>query len=161
MIILGIDPGLATTGFGVVEQIAGNLKHVAHGCLFTPKNMPFAGRLALLQQDLEQLIKKYSPQQAGVEELFFYKNVKTALAVGHARGVIMLTLFQLHIPTYELTPLQVKQATTGYGQADKQQIQKMVQAQLHLPEIPRPDDAADALAIALTTATFKPELART
>src|SRR3990167_2627302 len=114
MLILGIDPGLATTGYGVIENTGGNLRHVAHGCLLTPKNISFPQRLSLLQQDLTQLIKKYSPQQAAVEELFFYKNVKTALAVGHARGVIMLTLFQMHIPTFELTPLQVKQATTGY-----------------------------------------------
>jgi crossover junction endodeoxyribonuclease RuvC len=154
--ILGIDPGYGRTGWGVVECEGSEFIHVAHGCIETGANDPFIDRLSELHQELHKIIKKYNPHCAGVEELFFFKNAKTAMKVGQARGVILLTLFQAGIKIHEFTPLQVKQSVVGYGRAEKQQIEKMVQLTLKMKEKPKPDDAADALAVAITCgATLK------
>ncbi|MFH0856278.1 MAG: crossover junction endodeoxyribonuclease RuvC [bacterium] len=152
-IILGIDPGFAITGYGIIE-VAGksDIKMIDYGCITTESKYEFPERLEILHNELEAVIKKYDPSLIAVEELFFCKNVKTALMVGHARGVILLGAIQNKIPLAELTPLQVKQGITGYGKADKRQMQKMVKIILGLKEIPSPDDAADALAIAITAA---------
>ncbi|MBU0596688.1 crossover junction endodeoxyribonuclease RuvC [Patescibacteria group bacterium] len=148
--VLGIDPGYGRIGWGMVEKQNGNWVHVAHGCIETGAKDPFIDRLSELYRELEKIIKKYNPSCAGVEELFFFKNVKTAMKVGQARGVILLTLFQAGLEIYEFTPLQVKQALTGYGRAEKGQIQKMVSISLNLSCKGLQDDAADALAVAIT-----------
>jgi len=149
-IILGLDPGLASTGFGVVKEDSdGNLEMLDYGVIRTPAGLPFGDRVNTVNKDLTQIIKKYKPQVAGVEKLFFCANVKTALDVGQVRGVIILTLIQNNIPFYEFTPLQVKQTVANYGKADKKQIQQMVKLLLNLKKAPSPDDAADALAIAI------------
>ncbi len=148
---LGIDPGTATTGYGLVRlEPDGSLVAVTHGVILTPKDASTPERLALLYRRLRSLLRTYHPQDAAVEKLFFQRNVATALAVGQARGVVLLALQQAGVRVFEYTPNEVKQAVAGYGSADKQQVQEMVRALLHLPEIPRPDDAADALAIAIT-----------
>lgn len=150
-IIFGIDPGFAITGYGIIEKKGKNeIEMIDYGCITTDKNMVFSERLGIIHRELTGIIIKYRPDLIAVEELFFCKNVKTALMVGHARGVILLTAMQANVPLKELTPLQVKQGITGYGKAEKKQIQKMVQIILKLKEMPKPDDAADALAIALT-----------
>jgi len=148
-IILGIDPGLADTGFGVIEETAGKLSCLGYGSIKTKKEFSLSARILELEKELKKIIKKYQPDLACVEQLFFCNNAKTALLVGQARGVVLLTLSKNKLPLLEFTPLQVKQAVTGYGSADKKQIQQMVKIILALREIPRPDDAADALAIAL------------
>lgn len=148
-IILGIDPGLATTGYGVIEVNEQESKALAFGTIDTKKNTEFSDRLLIIYQELNKIIKKFKPQAAICEELFFCTNVKTAIAVGQARGVIILTLKKNNLPIYELTPLQIKQTITGYGKAEKKQMQKMVQLILKLKTMPKSDDAADALAIAL------------
>jgi crossover junction endodeoxyribonuclease RuvC len=149
--VIGIDPGVALTGFGLLREAPdGRLEALAHGVIETPKAQPLARRLQLLQQQLQALITTWQPQEAAVEEVFFATNAKTALSVGQARGVVLLTLFNAGIAIHEYTPLQVKQAIAGYGQADKRQMQTMIKALLGLVEPPRPDDAADALAVALT-----------
>ena len=156
MVILGIDPGLARTGWGVIERLRGADRLIAYGCIATPAKTPDHDRLVILFEALRTVIKKYKPDQAAVERLFFEKNAKTAIQVGQARGVVMLTLALAKIPQQECTPLQVKHAVAGYGAATKEQVQKMVKSLLKLSVIPRPDDAADALAVALTyTATPK------
>jgi crossover junction endodeoxyribonuclease RuvC len=148
---LGIDPGTATTGYGLVKQHPdGSLQAVAFGALTTPKDSPAADRLALLYRELNELLLLHRPETCAVEKLFFQKNVTTALAVGQARGVLLLALAQAGLEVAEYTPNEVKQAVAGYGSADKRQVQEMVRVLLSLPEIPRPDDAADALAIAIT-----------
>lgn len=148
---LGIDPGIATTGFGVVrEERDGRLTALAHGVIETPKTEPLPRRLHMLQRQLDELVRTWRPDEAAVEELFFATNAKTAMVVGQARGVVLLTLYNAGLEASEYTPLQVKQAVTGYGQADKKQMQEMVRMLLALPKIPKPDDAADALAIAIT-----------
>jgi crossover junction endodeoxyribonuclease RuvC len=148
---LGLDPGTATTGFGLVRQSPDDsLQAVAFGILTTPKDAPLANRLALLYTQLKDLILLHRPETCAVEKLFFQRNVSTALAVGHARGVTLLALAQAGLEVAEYTPNEVKQAVAGYGSADKRQVQEMVRVLLSLPEIPRPDDAADALAIAIT-----------
>ncbi|MFC1612336.1 crossover junction endodeoxyribonuclease RuvC [Patescibacteria group bacterium] len=152
MIILGIDPGLATTGYGFIKKEGSTLQTLDYGTILTPANAEFSFRLKLISQDMKRLIGKYNPEVMSVEKIFFCKNVKTALDVGHCRGIILLEGMNANLPLYEFTPLQVKQAITGYGGADKMQIQKMVQAILKLKELPRPDDAADALALAITLA---------
>lgn len=150
-IILGIDPGFAITGYGIIEKKGkSEARAVDYGCFITDKENEFAMRLKIIHKELTAIIKKYKPDLIAVEELFFCKNVKTALMVGHARGVVLLTAMQAGVALKELTPLQVKQGITGYGKADKRQIQKMVQIILKLKEIPKPDDAADALAVAIT-----------
>lgn len=147
MLVLGIDPGTAITGYGLVTERGGSTVAVAHGVITTPSDLPLPDRLVLLHRALRALIDQYRPDHAAVEELFFNKNVRTALAVGHARGVIMLTLAQAGVRIFEYTPLEVKQAVTGSGRADKRQMQQMVTLLLGLDHIPKPDDAADALAI--------------
>jgi crossover junction endodeoxyribonuclease RuvC len=149
MVVLGVDPGVATTGYGVVRQDDDCIRPVAYGVIQTPPSHSLPHRLQQLYQELLQLVNSYHPTEASVEELFFARNASTALNVGHARGVILLALEDAHLPTYEYTPLQVKQAITGYGRAGKEQVQEMVRLLLGLPEIPRPDDAADALAAAI------------
>jgi crossover junction endodeoxyribonuclease RuvC len=150
VIAIGIDPGLALTGFGLVQEDAdGQIRALAHGVIETPKAQPLARRLQSLQQQLQSLIATWRPQEAAIEEVFFATNAKTALSVGQARGVVLLTLCNAGIEIHEYTPLQVKRAISGYGQADKRQMQAMVKALLGLADIPRPDDAADALAVAL------------
>ena len=153
MTILGIDPGIARMGWGVVEEVRGAKPcAVAYGCFETNKTTAHAERLRAVHDELTRLIKKYRPEKVAVEKLFFSKNVKTALTVGEARGVIMLTCAEMHVSVVEISPKEVKQALTGYGQADKKQMQKMIQLILALKEMPKPDDAADALAIALAGA---------
>lgn len=148
---LGVDPGTATTGYGLVEQDSdGGLQAVAFGVLTTPKDSAAADRLVLLYEQLNELLALHRPKSCAVEKLFFQKNVTTALAVGQARGVTLLALAQAGLEVAEYTPNEVKQAVAGYGSADKRQVQEMVRVLLSLPEIPRPDDAADALAIAIT-----------
>ncbi len=149
MIILGIDPGTATTGYGVIENKNGKIKAVDHGCILTKTGQDLEDRLDIIFNDLTDIIKNFKPEMVAVEELFFASNAKTAISVGHARGVILLACKKAKVPVYEYTPLQVKQAICGYGRGDKQQIQKMVKALLNLNEIPKPDDAADGLAIAI------------
>ena len=152
MIILGIDPGFAITGIGILEKTGQEVKYIMHECITTDKGEEFPIRLKKINQELDRIIKKYKPDCAAIEDLFFYKNVKTAMKVGQARGVIILTAIQDNLSIYEYTPLQIKQALTGYGRADKQQVQQMVKTVLKLKDIPRPDDAADALAIAFCCA---------
>lgn len=152
MNILGIDPGTATTGFGVILADGMNRQLVDCGVILTHKERTHSQRLHELHTDLTALIQKHQPDVAAVEKLFFASNVTTAMKVGEARGVILLALEQAGLPIAEYTPLQVKQTVTGYGQAKKPQIQELVRLQLKLTVIPKPDDAADALAIALTHA---------
>jgi crossover junction endodeoxyribonuclease RuvC len=151
-IILGVDPGLATTGFGVINNDKNKPSLIAYGCILTKCGIPHAERLKHISEELKKIIKKYQPNAIAVEQLFFYNNAKTAFAVGEARGVIILTACQNRLPIFEYTPLQVKQAVSAYGKADKLQVQKMVKLLLNLKEIPKPDDAADALAIAICCA---------
>lgn len=150
MIIIGIDPGTATTGWGVIKVIKNTPNYIASGTISTDKNNSDEDRLHTIYKDLSVLLTTYQPDALALENLFFNTNAKTALTVGQARGVIMLRAITSVIPIYSYTPLQVKMAMTGYGRADKKQIQEMVANILHLPAVPRPDDAADALAVALT-----------
>jgi crossover junction endodeoxyribonuclease RuvC len=148
---LGIDPGTATTGYGLVRLMPdGGLAAVSYGIISTSKDSSAQSRLESLYNELRALLKKYKPDTAAVEKLFFQRNVTTAIAVGQARGVVMLALQQAGIEAFEYTPNEVKQAVAGYGSADKRQVQEMVRALLQLDKIPKPDDAADALAIAIT-----------
>lgn len=148
---LGIDPGTATTGYGFVRVMPdGELVAVSFGVITTPKEDSPSARLATLYDELARLIKKYKPETAAVEKLFFSKNITTGIAVGQARGVVLLALEKAGVDTYEYTPNEVKQAVAGYGSAEKRQVQEMVRALLQLDKIPKPDDAADALAIAIT-----------
>jgi len=149
MKMLGIDPGTATTGFGVVEKSGGKLVAIDCGVVSTPKELPMSNRLLILFNDIEELIAKHQPDTIAVEQLFFARNVTTAIAVGQARGVVLLAAQKADLTLLEFTPLQVKQAVTGYGQATKKQVQQMVQKILKLKALPKPDDAADALAIAI------------
>ncbi len=148
--VIGIDPGYGRVGWGIIEGASQNWKHVAHGCIETKPNAPLVPRLAQIARELQIIVDKYKPDCSAVEELFFYKNVTTAIQVAQARGVILLILHNSKLPVDEFTPLQIKQAVTGYGKADKKQVQKMIQFMLELKEIPKPDDAADALAVALS-----------
>ncbi len=150
MIILGLDPGLATMGFGVVEKLK-NDDTVAldYGVVNTPKNESLPVRLAMLEEGINRILEKYKPEEIAVEELFFSKNITTGIPVAHARGVMLLTCIKYCGRLYEYTPNQIKQSLTGYGKADKVQMMHVVTSLLHLNKIPRPDDAADALAVAL------------
>ncbi len=150
MIILGIDPGLATLGYGVIEKDErGNFRPLDCGVVLTPKEEGLPVRLAMLEEGINKVLDKYHPDEVAMEELFFSKNITTGIAVAHARGVALLTCVKKCGRLYEYTPMQIKQALTGYGKADKKQIQSVVTSLLRLKEIPKPDDAADALAIAL------------
>lgn len=148
---LGIDPGTATTGYGFVRLAPdGGLQAVKFGVILTPKESAAPARLQMLYEQLNELLALLPPDTAAVEKLFFQRNVSTALAVGQARGVTLLSLQQAGVETFEYTPNEIKQAVAGYGSAEKRQVQEMVRTLLGLPEIPRPDDAADALAVAIT-----------
>ena len=150
MLVLGIDPGTATTGYGLVRQAEdGSLEAVEFGAILTPAEMPMPDRLASLYEQLQSIILLHRPDSSAVEKLFFQKNVKTALSVGQGRGVVLLALAQAHLPVGEYTPNEIKQAVTGYGSAGKQQMQEMVRLLLGLEQQPKPDDAADALAVAI------------
>ena len=149
MRILGIDPGIAIVGYGVVDKEGNRYKTVAYDAVTTKAHTPLEDRLERVYNGVCEIIKEYKPDAMSIEELFFNNNAKTALIVGQARGVIILAAVQNHIPVYEYTPLQVKQALTGYGRASKTQIQQMMKSMLGLTEVPKPDDVADALAIAV------------
>lgn len=149
MIIVGIDPGFAITGFGAVEYRNNKFKPIHYGVIKTGPELSLPDRLLKIDTELGQLIGELSPDAMSVEELFFNTNIKTAISVGHGRGVALLTAARAGIPVYEYTPLQVKQAVVGYGRAKKEQVQQMVKILLCLDEIPKPDDAADALAVAI------------
>ncbi|HZJ82849.1 MAG TPA: crossover junction endodeoxyribonuclease RuvC [Clostridia bacterium] len=149
MVILGIDPGLAIVGYGVLEEKNNKLRAIDYGTITTPPTMDTPQRLVTIYDGIQELIARYQPDEVAIEELFFNKNVKTALIVGHARGVAVLAAAKKQIDLYEYTPLQVKQSVVGYGRAEKAQVQHMVKVLLNLKDIPRPDDAADALAVAI------------
>lgn len=149
MRILGIDPGIGTVGFGVVDSEKGKDTYVACGVIKTPPNTPLSPRLDMIYNDLNELIVTFSPEAISVEELFFSKNVTTGISVAHGRGVILLSAYRSGVPVYEYTPMQVKQAVAGYGGAKKNQVIYMVQKLLGMKSPPRPDDAADALALAI------------
>ncbi len=151
MIILGIDPGLATIGYGVIKKENQNITLIDYGIISTPANMPLPKRLSVIYNDMKEIINLHKPDSIAYEELFFYKNVTTAIDVGQARGVCVIAgdNFVGSENLYEYTPMQVKQAVCGYGHADKTQIQQMVKVLMNLKDIPKPDDAADALAIAI------------
>ena len=149
MRILGIDPGVATIGFGLIEASRAHVKLLQYGVITTPAGLPLSTRLCQISQDLSRLLELFKPDEAAVEELFFSKNITTGIAVAHGRGVILLELERAGVPVYEYTPMQVKQAVAGYGGADKRQVMLMTQRLLRMQCVPRPDDAADALAIAI------------
>ncbi len=156
MKILGIDPGTATTGFGLIEKSGSKLAKIDAGVVSTPKTEQMQNRLKMLYDDLSQLVKTHQPDYIAVEKLFFTKNITTAMSVSQARGIVLLVAAQNKIELAEYTPLQVKMSVTGYGQAEKKQVQEMVKKILKLSVIPKPDDAADALAIAIChSATIK------
>ncbi|HBV57744.1 MAG TPA: crossover junction endodeoxyribonuclease RuvC [Candidatus Magasanikbacteria bacterium] len=152
--ILGIDPGFGRMGFGIIDVACGKMEMVNYGCWETHKGEEFSERIFCLIKLLRKLIKKYRPTAVALEELFFFKNLKTAINVAQARGAVMLQIKESKLPLVELTPLQVKQSLTSYGRADKKQMQKMVQVILKIKEIPKPDDAADALAIAIAAVPY-------
>ncbi len=150
MVVMGIDPGTATTGYGFVEETeAGDLVVVEYGIIQTPPKISAEKRLLMLYHELKRLILLHPPSSGAVEKLFFQRNVTTAIAVGQGRGVVLLAMAEAGIDVAEYTPLEVKQAVVGYGVAEKNQVQHMVKALLNLDEIPKPDDAADALAVAI------------
>lgn len=147
--ILGFDPGTATTGFGVVEQRGNRLTHIAHGAIRTPAGMHFAERLHLIHTEATQLLELHRPNRVVIERLFFKQNVTNGITVAQARGVIALAAIQAGREIFEFSPTQTKTAVTGYGKADKRQVQEMVKILLNLDALPKPDDAADALALAI------------
>ena len=147
--VMGLDPGTATTGFGIVEGEIDTLVLVEYGAILTPAGMPMPERLAMLYDRLTELLARHSIAALSIEKLFFNRNVTTALSVGQARGVMLLAAYKAHIPVFEYTPLEVKQALVGYGRASKDQMQQMVRMILRLDHAPHPDDAADALANAI------------
>ena len=149
MRILGIDPGIGTVGFGVIDSEKGKNTYVTCGVISTPPNTALSPRLDMIYRDLNQLIDAVAPDAISVEELFFSKNITTGIAVAHGRGVILLSCYQSGVPVYEYTPMQVKQSVVGYGSAKKSQVIYMVQRLLNMQNPPRPDDAADALALAI------------
>jgi len=151
MIILGIDPGTATTGYGVIKKTRKDLKCITWGTIKTSPSIPDGERLRKLQNQLNKLIKIYKPEFLAVEKIYFFKNIKTAIPVAQAKGTILLTAAKKKIPVYQFTPLQIKTAITGYGRADKKQVQKMIKTLLNLKKLPK-DDAADALGVAVCCA---------
>jgi crossover junction endodeoxyribonuclease RuvC len=152
VIVLGIDPGTARTGYGIVAREGSKLEMLDYGCIETVNDRPLAERLLIIHEALTDLLETHRPEAVGVERLFFNKNVQTAFAVGQARGVVLLSAAEHGLPIFEFGPHEVKQAVTGYGRAPKDQVQRMVQMVLAMSELPRPDDAADALAVAVCTA---------
>ena len=150
MLVIGIDPGTARTGYGLIQQSdSGSLDLVDFGVIETSPKLPMSERLLKLHHDLQELLAQHKPVEAAVERLFFQKNVKTAITVGQARGVAILALAELGLNIKEYSPQEIKQAVTGYGAAEKGQVQRMVQNLLEMDDLPRPDDAADALAVAI------------
>ena len=149
MIIIGVDPGYAIVGIGVIEYSGNKFRPLEYGAITTPAGMPTVERLKKIYDEMTLLIDKYSPNAVAIEELFFNSNQKTAINVAQARGVILVAVTNKNVPIFEYTPLQVKQSVTGYGRADKNQIQQMVKMLLNLNVIPKPDDAADGLALAI------------
>lgn len=149
MLIMGIDPGFAITGYGIVKYEGNKFSVVDYGAVTTEASMALPQRLLVLNNRLEEIISMYKPDAVAVEELFFNKNIKTALTVGHGRGIALLAAAKSGVEISEYTPLQVKQSVVGYGRAEKAQIQQMVKTILNLPAIPKPDDVADALAVAI------------
>lgn len=149
MLVLGIDPGTATTGYGLIKYETGRQTVIDYGVISTPANMEMALRLCRINKEIDELITKYSPDVAAVEQLYYQKNSKTVITVAQGRGVVLMTAANRGIEVAEYTPLQVKQSVVGYGKADKNQVQFMVQKILNLKEMPKPDDAADALAVAI------------
>ena len=149
MRILGIDPGIAIVGFGLIEAERANVQILQYGAITTEAHQPLSHRLVQIESDLRQLIEQFKPDAIAVEELFFSNNITTGIAVAHGRGVILCTAEKCGVPLFEYTPMQVKQAVVGYGLAEKKQVMDMVKRLLKLKAVPRPDDAADALAIAI------------
>lgn len=149
MRILGIDPGYATTGFGLIEASKGTYQLLKYGVVTTPKELPFQDRLVILYDDMLRLLEVTKPDAVAVEELFWGHNITTGIGVSHGRGVILLAIAKSLVPLFEYTPMQVKQAVVGYGKAEKRQVMEMTKRMLHMEQVARPDDAADAIAIAL------------
>lgn len=149
MIILGLDPGVAITGYGVISNEGNRFRVIECGAIITESELNLASRLLKINDSIFDIIKRLKPNVAAIEDVFFNKNIKTALTVGHGRGVAILAVAAQGLPIYEYTPLQIKQAVVGYGRADKRQIQQMVKRLLGLKNLPKPDDVADALAVAI------------
>jgi crossover junction endodeoxyribonuclease RuvC len=150
MLVIGIDPGTAITGYGLIrESDDGRLMLVDYGAVLTPANDPMPQRLRKLYSDLKEIINLHRPESGAVEKLFFQQNVRTAISVGQARGVALLAIAEADLPVYEYSPSEIKQSVAGYGAADKYQVQQMVKALLEMEQLPEPDDAADALAVAI------------
>lgn len=149
MVILGLDPGIATVGFGIIQNDRGSFASLAYGTIRTEAGLPLSERLETIYNDLYEMLEQFRPDSVAIEELFFNTNITTGISVAHGRGILLLACRQRGVPIYEYTPLQVKQSVVGYGRAEKKQVMEMVKRLLHLERIPRPDDAADALAIAL------------
>ena len=149
MRILGIDPGYATIGFGLVEAERGDFQLLQYGTITTPAELDFPQRLKMIYEDVEKLLDTFAPDVIAIEELFFGRNVTTGIGVSHGRGVILLAVARKDIPIFEYTPMQIKQAVCGYGKAEKRQVMDMTRRLLHMKEVARPDDAADAIAVAL------------
>ena len=159
MIVLGIDPGTAATGYGIIERDGSRLRLIDYGCLETLSTQQLPTRLLEIHRAVTELIVTHRPDQIGVERLFFNRNVQTAFAVGQARGVVLLAAAEHGLPVFEYGPHEVKMAVTGYGRADKTQVQRMVQMVLGMSKLPKPDDAADALAVAICLAHARPQAA--
>lgn len=160
MRILGIDPGIAIVGFGLIESERGSVRMLQYGAVTTEAGLPLATRLLQIENDMTALIAQLQPDEIAIEELFFSKNITTGIAVAHGRGVILCTAEKLGVPICEYTPMQVKQAVVGYGLAEKKQVMDMTRRLLHLKSVPKPDDAADALAIAICHARSATSLLR-
>lgn len=160
MRILGVDPGIAIVGFGLIESNRGSVRMLQYGAVTTEAGLPLATRLVQIENDMTALISQLKPDEIAVEELFFSKNITTGIAVAHGRGVILCTAERLGVPIFEYTPMQVKQAVAGYGLADKKQVMDMTKRLLKLKAVPKPDDAADALAIAICHARSATSLLR-
>ena len=160
MLILGIDPGIAIVGFGLIESDRGSVRMLQYGVVTTEAGLPLATRLVQIENDMTALIAQLNPDEIAIEELFFSKNITTGIAVAHGRGVILCTAERLGVPIFEYTPMQVKQAVAGYGLADKKQVMDMTKRLLKLKAVPKPDDAADALAIAICHARSATSLLR-
>ena len=160
MRILGIDPGIAIVGFGLIESDRGNMRMLQYGAVTTEAGLPLATRLVQIEDDMRALIRQLQPDEIAIEELFFSKNITTGIAVAHGRGVMLCTAERLGIPIFEYTPMQVKQAVVGYGLAEKKQVMDMTKRLLKLKAVPKPDDAADALAIAICHARSATSLLR-
>ena len=160
MRILGIDPGIAIVGFGLIESDRGAMRMLQYGAVTTEAGLPLATRLVQIEDDMRALIQQLRPDEIAIEELFFSKNITTGIAVAHGRGVVLCTAERLGVPIFEYTPMQVKQAVVGYGLAEKRQVMDMTKRLLKLKAVPKPDDAADALAIAICQARSATSLLR-